>query len=132
MKINRIIGVSKVVSFLLIMMISFNLFAQQGGKGGDFMKATPEERAKRLTEMMKEKLKLTPAQEPKVSAINLKYAKKNEEIKKISDTATQRKTLRDNNKLKDTELKGVLTPEQFASYLKLAEEMKSRRRGMKP
>ncbi len=131
MNISRIISVSKVATFLFVMMISLNLFAQQGRKGGDFMKATPEERATRLTEMMKENLKLTPAQEPKVSAINLKYAKKNEEIKKISDTTLQRKTLKENNKLKDAELKGVLTPEQFTSYLKLAEEMKARRRGMK-
>ena len=131
MKINRIITASKFVSFLLIAMLSLNLYAQQGKKGSDFIKATPEERAKRLTEMMKENLKLTTVQEPKVSAINLKYGKKNEEVKKISDTTLQRKTLKENNKLKDAELKGVLTPEQFTAYLKQMEALKARARGMK-
>ena len=40
------------------------LFAQQGGgMGGN---ATPEQRAARQTERMKDQLKLTPAQEPKM------------------------------------------------------------------
>lgn len=102
----------------------------QGPGGGGRGNATPEERAKRLTEMMKESLSLTTAQEPKVSAINLKYAKKMEDVRKISDTAVQRKTVQNLNKQKDGELKTVLTASQFKEYLKQVEEMKARRRGM--
>jgi Spy/CpxP family protein refolding chaperone len=106
------------------------MFAQQGEPKGGGGNASPEDRAKRLTLMMKDNLSLTAAQEPKVADINLKYAKKNEEIRKIADTTARRKTFQSTNKQKDAELKAILTPEQFKTYLKLAEEMKARRRGM--
>ena len=77
---------------------------------------------------MKEELKLTPAQETKAQAINLKYAKKVEDVKKITDTAVQRKTVMALNKQKTTELKAVLTPEQLKTYQKIVEEMISKRR----
>lgn len=119
-----------IVFFMALSILSTSaLFAQKQGPGG-YGKATPEERAKRQTEMMKENLSLTPAQEPKVSAINLKYAKKMEDVRKIADTAVQRKTFQNLNKQKDGELKAVLTADQFKSYLKQVEEMKARRRGM--
>jgi coenzyme F420-reducing hydrogenase alpha subunit len=119
------------IIFLAVLSIlsSSAIFAQQKGPGG-YGKATPEERAKRLTEMMKENLSLTAVQEPKVSAINLKYAKKVEDVRKTTDTAAQRKALQNLNNQKDGELKTVLTADQFKSYLKQMEEMKARRRGM--
>ena len=79
---------------------------------------------------MKESLSLTAAQEPKVAAINLKYAKKMEDVRKISDTAVQRKTAKSLNDQKNVELKAVLTPAQYTSYLKQVEELKARRREM--
>ncbi|MEI6683976.1 MAG: hypothetical protein WCO44_15200 [Bacteroidota bacterium] len=94
------------------------------GRGG----ATPEERAKRQTERMKEELKLTPAQEPKAEAINLKYAKKVEDVRKITDTAVQRKSLLELNKQKTAELKAVLTPDQLKTYQKIMQEMMEKRR----
>jgi Spy/CpxP family protein refolding chaperone len=119
---------------MIIAMISISattLFAQGGGrKGPGGGPASPEDRAKRLTMMMKDELSLTAAQEPKIADINLKYAKKNEELKKISDTSAQRKEFQKTNKLRDGEVKAILTPEQFKKYLKLQEEMKARRRGM--
>jgi Spy/CpxP family protein refolding chaperone len=114
---------------VLFMFCATALLAQKQGPGG-YGKATPEERAKRQTEMMKENLSLTAAQEPKVSAINLKYAKKMEDVRKIADTTVQRKTFQNLNKQKDGELKAVLTADQFKSYLKQVEEMKAQRRGM--
>ena len=125
----RMISVTAII-FVTSLMLTSSVFAQQGQKGGGPGAAKPEDRAKRLTEMMKESLKLTAAQEPKVAAINLKYAKKNDDVRKIADTAVQRKTMRANNSQKDAELKGVLTADQFKSYLKYVEEMKTRRRGM--
>jgi Spy/CpxP family protein refolding chaperone len=119
---------------LLLFAITFlsaaSVYAQQGGGGMGGNKATPEDRAKRQTEMMKDGLNLTAAQEPKVSAINLKYAKKMEEVRKIADTAAQRKSVQNLNKQKDGELKTVLTADQFKAYLKQVEEMKARRRNM--
>jgi Spy/CpxP family protein refolding chaperone len=122
------LGLAVLVLTLVTMMSTASM--AQGPGGGGRGNATPEERAKRLTEMMKESLSLTTAQEPKVSAINLKYAKKMEDVRKISDTAVQRKTVQNLNKQKDGELKTVLTADQFKEYLKQVEEMKARRRGM--
>ena len=114
---------------LLIFSISA-IYAQQGngmGRGN----ATPEQRATRQTERMKEQLKLTAAQEPKVSAINLKYAKKIEDVRKLTDTAAMRKAVVGLNKQKEAELKGILTPDQLKSYQKLVEEMMARQRQMR-
>jgi hypothetical protein len=103
--------------------IGFQVNAQQPGGGG----RTPEERATMLTEMMKEQLSLTSAQEPKVKAINLKYANKMQDVRKMTDTAAQRKLTESLNKQKDGELKTVFTADQFKNYQKLMAEFKARR-----
>ena len=119
------------VSLIVLFIFSTSaLFAQQHGNGMGQGNATPEQRATRQTERMKEDLKLTAAQEPKVSAINLKYAKKMEDVRKMTDTAAQRKTVMSLNKQKETELKAVLTPDQLKAYQKMVEEMMARRRQM--
>jgi hypothetical protein len=117
------------LSLLFILTTSATIaFAQGNGMGHG--NATPEERAKRQTERMKDDLKLTTAQEPKVSAINLKYAKKMEDVRKMTDTAAQRKTVMSLNKQKEAEFKGILTPDQMKAYQKMVEEMMARRRQM--
>ena len=119
------------IGSVVLMMISVTSMQAQGNRPDrDFAKASPEDRAKRLTEMMKDSLSLTAAQEPRVATINLKYARKNEELRKIADTTARRKAFQDSNKQKDAELKVVLTPKQFAKYLKQVEEAKSRQREM--
>jgi Spy/CpxP family protein refolding chaperone len=106
------------------------LQAQQGQKnGGGWGNATPEERAKRLTGMMKDQLSLTEKQEPRIAEINLKFAKKNEDARKIADTTERRKALKAINQQRELEYKTVLTATQFKTYQKLAEEMKARRGG---
>lgn len=117
------------VGLISIMLISAtSLYSQEKHDGGGKSKATPEQRATRLTERMKESLTLSAAQEPKVAAINLKYAKKMEDVRKISDTAVQRKTVKSLNDQKNGELKAVLTAEQYKSYLKQVEDLKARKR----
>ena len=112
-----------VVLFLLLIISVTPAHSQGNPAGKGHGNQTPEERAKRQTEMMKENLSLTTAQEPKVSAINLKYAKKMEDVRKIADTAVMRKTAQNLNKQKEGELKAVLTADQFKSYLTQVEEM---------
>jgi hypothetical protein len=142
MKTNKMLsGIRRNVSLILFVFFitsSGIAFAQHdgtgkgggtgGGTGGGYGNATPEERASRLTSMMKEQLKLTAAQEPKVSAINLKYAKKNQELKAVADTAQRRKTATAIETARDGELKAVFTASQYKDYLKLKEEMKARRK----
>ena len=93
--------------FFIILLTGKSAFTQTQGQGQGWGNATPEERAKRQTEMMKTQLSLTPTQEPKIASINLKYAKKMEDVRKIKDTAVQHKTAKSYQSQKDNELKGV-------------------------
>ncbi len=95
-----------------------------GGQGRGW--ATPETRAKRQTDRMKEQLKLTPAQETKVEAINLKYAKKMDEARKNADPAIQKKNALAIQSQRENEMKGVLNATQYKEYLKMVAEMKER------
>jgi hypothetical protein len=70
-KLSLSIGLM-VLMLAMLTGISTAAIAQGPGNGGSRGGATPEERAKRQTEMMKDNLSLTAVQEPKVSAINLK------------------------------------------------------------
>jgi hypothetical protein len=111
------------IFLITLILLSSSLFSQQQG----MRNASPEERAKRQTEMMKTELNLTAVQEPKVNTINLKYAKKMQDVRKMTDTAAQRKSFESLNKQKDAELKPVLTADQFKAYQKMMADFKARR-----
>ena len=115
---------------VLFILVTSAIYAQQPVPGMGHGNRTPEDRAKQQTERMKEDLKLTPAQEPKVTAINLKYFKKLEDLRKITDTAAMRKSFNELAKQKEAELKPVLTADQLKSYQKMMEEQMARRRQM--
>lgn len=88
---------------------------------------TPEQRAEALTEVMKSKLQLNPEQVPKVQAINLAYALKNEPvIKSDAGNLSKFKQLKALQKDKDNELEKALTAEQFKQYQALKEELKEK------
>src|SRR5262249_29919163 len=88
---------------------------------------TPEERAKVQTELMKTKLDLTAEQEPKVAALNLKYAEKSDPILKGSSGPFMKmRRLRKINAEKDAELKQVLTPAQYQKLQAAKEEMRQK------
>jgi hypothetical protein len=92
-------------------------------KNGQY--GTPRERAAELDQQMKEGLKLTDEQMPKVQDINLRYAIRTEnEVAKapISNWSKYRKI----NAIqtdKDKALKRVLTAEQFKKYAKKRDEL---------
>jgi hypothetical protein len=86
---------------------------------------TLAERAKAQMAMMRMKLGLTDAEAAKVAPINLKYAEKMEPIIKGSKMPLMK--MRDAHEVeqqKETELKAVLTPDQFTKFLANKEEMK--------
>ena len=121
-KITRTIRIAIAIS--VIMMVSLSTMqAQKPGKGAG--QAPPEQRAANITARMKTELKLTPAQEPKILAINLKIAKKMDELKKISDEKARHKAVGELNKQREEEYKTVLTADQLKSYDKMKEEMKA-------
>ena len=89
------------------------------------MNTTPDERASAQTALMKEKFDLTADQLPKIVAINQKYAQKMEPIIKGSSGMFMKMSqIRGVNEEKETELKGVLSPEQFQKYLASKDEMR--------
>jgi hypothetical protein len=110
---------------LIILLAGTTAFSQSQGREQGRSNATPEERAKHQTEMMKTQLSLTSAQEKKVSDINLKYANKMEDLRKTPENDAQHKAAMNLQSQKDNELKGVLTDAQFKDYLKKKEEMKN-------
>lgn len=122
----------KRLTLILAVLIGFSAFvtlsAQSQGRGG-FGNMSPDERAKMITERMKEQLKLNADQEKKVSEINLKYAKKNQEARKAGNEAEVKKAMDVNNTARDGEFKKILTAEQFKTYQKMVAEMKARQSG---
>lgn len=116
---------SRVFLFLCILTLWISqlispAFAQQQGM-------SPEDRAKHQTEILKTELKLTPAQEPKVYAVNLKFIDKMHGIRDIADTAVRRKSFEALNKQRDAEYKTILTADQFKLYQKFLDDMKAKR-----
>jgi hypothetical protein len=86
---------------------------------------TAEERSAKITEWMKTNLNLTPDQIQKVQEINLKYAKKTDDLVAGNYSKDDKKQIaRTNNEAKEAELKNVFTEEQFTTYKAKKEELK--------
>ena len=106
------------------------LFTLGAAHAQDKQQKTPEERAKNQTERMTTELGLNADQAAKVEVINLKYAQQADKLRaehKADPTATKGK----GSAMMDArmaELKGVLTPEQYAKHEKNVEAMKEKRK----
>ena len=87
---------------------------------GQKAKLMPQQRAEKLTQVMSRQLLLSPEQVEKVQAINLKYAEKNELVKR--DMAA----LKANAEAKNAEMKAVLNPAQYEKLLKMEERTKQK------
>ena len=93
----------------------------------DLKNTTPEQRAKALTEVMTTKLGLSPEQTSKVANVNLTYANKMEPL--VENFGAVREDARDQADQrgeKKTELKQILTPQQFEKYLASKEQMREK------
>ena len=124
MKSNKTTKGVAVALTLLFMLFGQLAMAQDASAKRD---KTPQDRAKLLTEMMKNKLGLDDSmQVSQIEAINLKYALKNEPILKSDNSKLSKfKQLRSSQKEKDTELKKIFTPEQYKQYQDFQDEMKA-------
>jgi len=91
----------------------------------------PEDRAKKETADMKEKLNLTEDQTQKVGAINLKYAQLMADMHKQNgqgseaDQQANREKMKGLHDKKVEELKLILTPAQMDQYKKMQEEKRN-------
>ena len=115
---------------MIILFATVVVSAQPGGRQG-----TPEDMAKRQTEQMGEYVKMPRDLQKKVYDLNLKYAKKSAEMfqgggnfRDMSDADRQkmREKREAMNKEKDTEMKKILSADQFKAYEKYQEEARQR------
>jgi Spy/CpxP family protein refolding chaperone len=78
---------------------------------------TPEQRATKWTQWMKDELSISAEQETKVYEINLKYAQQAQSVRSQEGSRKSKfKEVKSIDDAKDEELKAVLTPEQFEQY----------------
>jgi len=115
------------IIFIVGLMLTANASLAQRG-GGSFMERPPQERAEIQTRLMGNALSLSDSSRiDKVYDINLKYAKKMEEL---TNSGSRRRAkfrkMRSLSEDKDKELKKTLTSEQYEEYLELKEQMRER------
>jgi protein CpxP len=93
---------------------------------------TPEERASMRVKKMTQDLALTSDQATKVKAIILDRMQKFDAIRAKYATATDKKPMHQEmkalNDQKESELKAVLTPEQYAKHVQIREAQKQKRK----
>jgi periplasmic protein CpxP/Spy len=119
---------------MFILMMVFAAFVTEAQPGGQGRQGTPEDMAKRQTEQMGEYVKMTKDLEKKVNDLNLKYAKKSQEMRAGGNFAnmsdSQREKMRAqmtaNQEEKDNELKKILSADQWKQYEKFREESRKR------
>lgn len=113
----------------------------QGGQGpGQPRQFNPEEMAKRQTQEIGEAVQFTQGQEARVNDLNLKFAKKRQELRSggsfrdMDDAARQemRKKMEALDTEKSKEMKQILTGEQYVKYEKYLVERQQRNRDRGP
>ncbi len=79
---------------------------------------TPLERATEFTNWIDKTVQLTPDQKAKVQDVNLKYAQMKQDAyaKDQGDKQAMHKDMTADSEAQDTELKGILTADQYTAY----------------
>jgi protein CpxP len=92
---------------------------------------TPEQRADMHVKKMTQDLSLTSDQVPKVKALMLDKIQKMDAIKAKYSNSTDKKAMHQEMKAmhdqKETELKAILTPEQYTKHVQMREQEKQKR-----
>ena len=91
-------------------------------------KRTPQERAKARTEHMTKELALSPDQQAKVEAINLKYADQVEAVRseREAERTAKREAAKAMHDAHDAEMKAVLTADQYTKWVAKKQEAKAK------
>lgn len=89
---------------------------------------TPQERAKLRTEHMAKELALSPEQQAKVEAINLKYADQVEAVRaeREAERTAKRDAAEAMHAAHDAEMKAVLTADQYTKWVAKKQEAKAK------
>jgi len=109
---------------VLALGLSSSIVGQGPNRGG-----SPKDMAEMQTEHMKTDLGLSEDQVVKVGAVNLKYAKKHEELRdqESVDKDTMQETMEKMNDERNVEMKKILSEEQYQKFLEKEEEMRKNR-----
>jgi periplasmic protein CpxP/Spy len=91
-------------------------------------KRTPQECAKARTEHMTKELALSPEQQAKVEAINLKYADQVEAMRseREAERTAKREAAKAMHDAHDAEMKAVLTADQYTKWVAKKQEAKAK------
>jgi len=118
----------KKILFAIICLFALTLTVSAQPGGGN--RRSPEESAKRMTDMMKTELNLTPSQVAPVDSINLVFAQAQAKLfeKANGDRDSIREDMQKLNALRLEAYGKVLTQEQLDAYKKMMEE-RMRNRG---
>lgn len=123
----------KKFSIVVVLLLSVFTFANaqnppQGGPGGGRNMGTPEERAKRQTEMFSTRLNLTAEQKAQAEVIFLAQAKSVDSLRKASagDMAAMRSSMKSIQQASESKFTGLLNEEQKKQYAVFQEERKSK------
>lgn len=88
---------------------------------------TPAQRARIQTSLMKELLDLSPDQLTKISSLNESYAQKMEPvIQGNSGMFMKMRQMKEVNDAKESDLKALLSPDQFQKFLASKDEMRKK------
>jgi len=110
---------------LITVITSSSLYAQKGNK------KSPEEIAQQQTKWMVKDLNLDTTQAEKVATVNLNFINKMFDAREnnMGNRDAMQAAMKTLRKKKDTELKTVLSEDQFKLYKKKLAEMREQRRG---
>ena len=114
------------MAIICLFIVSSTVFAQRPNQ-----QRSPEENAKRTTEMMTTELNLTPEQVVPIDSINLVFALAQAKLVENAngDFASVREDMRKLNALRLEAYAEILTEEQMQAYTKLMEERQRNRGG---
>jgi hypothetical protein len=110
-----------------IFIAALYLLSQGSASAQAMMKLSPEERASKQTEWMKNYLNLSADQMPKVEEINLRYSNKMQDIFESPQTKTEKnEAAKELFEKKSEELEGIFTEKQYGAYKIKENDMKSK------
>ncbi|HEV7424098.1 MAG TPA: hypothetical protein VGO21_02825 [Candidatus Paceibacterota bacterium] len=117
----------KTVGLSLVMACVVTLAWAQNNQMPSDQMLSPDARASKMTEWMKTNLNLTGDQVNKVQDINMKYSMRMDSLKKsIGDVSDRSVGVKSESDARDAELKGVLTDQQYKTYLDKKKELKEK------
>lgn len=117
----------RLITVLMMMLFVTVTFAQ--GQGQRMQARSPEDMAKAETEWMMKELSLEKDMEKKVYDLQLKFTKKQAEMRQAAMNSGNREAMRENmtkiNTEKDAEMKKLLGDKKFEEYQKKVEERRA-------